>query len=339
MNLDEFAFVNQQLAGMLKSGIPLEGALRQLCQTMRRGKLQTELQALEADLARGTPLRDALGRRQLPAFYVQMLQVGAASNDLPAVLTLLADYYQRVNFTWTRLKGLMVYPLIVLGASLALSLVIALAYGHFVSETADATGMLGFATESGRIASRTGLLLNLWTPVILLALATAVTVTLLAIPTSRRWLGWKLPAFREARLSNLASSLAMMLQNGCHLNQALGLLRQFEGASPTGRDLEQWQSRLSSGQRKFSEVAAGGKIIPPLFIWLVAASGEDWISGFKHAAEIYYARAAHRTEVLLYAALPVSVLMLGFLIVSQVAPLFRVFIGIMRSLGDMDGIE
>ena len=58
MKLDEFAFVNQQLAGMLKSGVPLEGALRQLCETMRRGELRDELQAIEADLAQGTPLRD-----------------------------------------------------------------------------------------------------------------------------------------------------------------------------------------------------------------------------------------------------------------------------------------
>jgi type II secretory pathway component PulF len=28
MKLDEFAFLNQQLAGMLKAGIPLETALR-----------------------------------------------------------------------------------------------------------------------------------------------------------------------------------------------------------------------------------------------------------------------------------------------------------------------
>ena len=77
MKLDEFAFVNQQLAGMLKSGVPLEGALRQLCETMRRGELRDELQALEADLAQGAPLREALAKRKLPEFYVRMIQVGA----------------------------------------------------------------------------------------------------------------------------------------------------------------------------------------------------------------------------------------------------------------------
>ncbi len=43
-----------------------------------------------------------------------MLLVGARSNDLPGMLTLLADYYQRQHLLWTRLKGLMTYPAIVL---------------------------------------------------------------------------------------------------------------------------------------------------------------------------------------------------------------------------------
>src|SRR5437016_3947732 len=51
---------------MLKTGIPLEGALRQLCETMRRGRLRTELELLQADLAKGAPLREAVAARKLP---------------------------------------------------------------------------------------------------------------------------------------------------------------------------------------------------------------------------------------------------------------------------------
>ena len=111
---DELAFLNQQLAGMLKAGIPLEAALRQLCLSMRRGRLRSELEALQADLTQGTPLESALAGRRLPDFYKEMVRVGAKSNNLPAILTLLADYYQRVHALWTRLKTLLIYPLIVL---------------------------------------------------------------------------------------------------------------------------------------------------------------------------------------------------------------------------------
>ena len=103
MNYDEFAFFNQQLAAMLREGIPLEGALKQLCAGMRSGPLQAEIQALEAELARGVPLKEALARRELPDLYRQMLELGARSNDLPGVLTLLADHYYRANALWSRL--------------------------------------------------------------------------------------------------------------------------------------------------------------------------------------------------------------------------------------------
>ncbi len=122
MKDDEFAFFNQQLAAMLRDGIPLEGALRRLCQEMRAGSLRTELQALETDLAKGTPMADALAPRQLPELYKRMILVGVKSGDLPGALTMLADYFQRQNNTWTRLKSLMVYPIIVLLFAFFLSL-------------------------------------------------------------------------------------------------------------------------------------------------------------------------------------------------------------------------
>jgi len=103
MKNDEFAFFNHQLAGMLRDGIPLEGALSRLRQEMRRGPLRTELELLEGDLARGVPLGEAIRARQLPELYQRMLLVGVKSNDLPAVLILLGDYYQRRHNIWTRL--------------------------------------------------------------------------------------------------------------------------------------------------------------------------------------------------------------------------------------------
>ena len=58
-------------------------------------------------------------------------------------------------------------------------------------------------------------------------------------------------------------------------------------------------------------------MFPPLFVWLVANAGEDLAAGFRRAAEIYEARAAYRADLGLYAALPVAVLFLGAIILSQ----------------------
>jgi type II secretory pathway component PulF len=131
--------------------------------------------------------------------------------------------------------------------------------------------------------------------------------------------------------------MALMLEQGCTADQGLALLVQLHSDDPLRPELEQWRARLAAGQKGFSEVAAGGKIVPPLFVWLVASSGEDWIAGFKQAAELFHTRAMHRLEMMLYAVLPASVLALGFLIVCQTAPVTRAFFEIMRLFGGMDG--
>ena len=125
MKYDEFVFFNQQLAAMLRDGIPLEGALKRLCQEMRHSPTRDELQALEAELAKGTPIGEALKPRQLPEMYKRMIMVGVKSGDLPSALTMLADYFQNQNNIWTRLKSMMTYPLIVMFVAFVVSLALA----------------------------------------------------------------------------------------------------------------------------------------------------------------------------------------------------------------------
>jgi type II secretory pathway component PulF len=336
MKLDEFAFVNQQLAGMLRSGIPLEGALRQVCRTMRRGDLRVELEALEADLRQGAPLAASLDRRKLPAFYAQMIRVGVQSNDLPGVLTLLADYYQRGFGLWMRLKGLVVYPLIVLFTTLAMSVLMALLLGRLLSEDAFDTRQF-FGVTSATAVSPTVLALQIWTPVVILAFVAGAAVLVLRVPAWRRALRWRIPAFKEAGLAQLASAVSMMLQNGCSLNQALALVRQLETGTPAQAEIEHWEAKLASGCQRFPELVSNPKIVPPLFTWLVAGSGEDWAGGFRHAAQVFHERALHRVEMFLYAVLPASVVALGLLILTQVLPVasaFRVMFQMLDAMGE-----
>src|SRR5678815_3863214 len=133
MKNDEFAFFNRQLAAMLREGIPLEGALKQLSAGMHSSPLREQVETLEKDLATGTPLPAALAKRELPEMYRRMVQAGAAGNDLPGVLTLLADHYERANLLWTRLKGLMVYPALVVLVALGLTALVSMVFSRFMA--------------------------------------------------------------------------------------------------------------------------------------------------------------------------------------------------------------
>lgn len=327
MKYEEFAFLNQQLAAMLKSGIPLEGALKRLGESMQAGGLREELGRLEADLAKGTPLRDALPRRELPKFYTEMVTLGAAGNDLPGMLTMLADHYRRVGNLWLRLKSLMVYPVIVYLAALAVFTLITWIY---VQLTVTAMSEL--------VGTLEGLMLMppvwvLWVPVFWLAGAGLGFGFLLLLPAARGWLRWRLPGFKEAHLARFASAVQLVLRGGGDLPQALRLTRQLEGDQRLRGELEVWESRLASGHGKPGAFAQPGAIIPPLFVWLVSQSGEDVADGFGRAAAIYAERARYRIEMLLYAALPIMVLVLGLLIMSELLPVARVLLTMLNALG------
>lgn len=329
MNLDEFAFFNQQLAAMLRSGIPLESALGQLCASMRRGDLRDELEKLRTDLANGTPFQQALAARNLPPFYVQMMQVGVKSNDLPGILTLVADYYQSGNLIWTRLKGLMVYPAIVLGGMLALSVLLAVLFGGMFGVM---PGMFSDLFEGSSLPAFTYFSLRatpvgLWLPVAVLLVLCCGAVVIMSQPRLRSWLRWRLPGYREASLWQVASAMEIMLKGGCSLDETIDLMTQLEQDSGAAGDLGQWRTRLASGQGDFASMATPTKRFPPLFIWLVASARSDLVAGLKRAAEIYRARAEYRTEIMLQAALPVSVLVLGGLVFTQLYTLIQAILG------------
>jgi type II secretory pathway component PulF len=327
MNHDEFAFFNQQLASMLRDGVPLEGAIKQLCAGMKTGTLRAELELLERELADGTPLPAALARRKLPVFYLRMLELGARSNDLPGVLTLLADHYQRANALWTRLKGLLVYPLLVIGVSLGLTLLLSVTFSRLLADFFQTPGYFGPGAQPS------SLIAAIWIPPLLLALLALLMVVAISIPALRSKLRWRLPGFREASLAQIASALALMLKQGTTLADSLALAEALESNSPAGKTLAQWHRLVVDGKGKPSQWPAASKPFPPMFLWLVQRSGEDIASGFQKAAEIYQTRASYRIEIVLYGLLPVSILLLGQMVFWQVAPMVRSLTSLMNALG------
>jgi type IV pilus assembly protein PilC len=337
MKYDEFAFFNQQLAAMLRDGIPLEGALQRLCQEMRRGPVRDELQALEADLARGTPMAAALAPRRLPELYKRMLVVGVKGNDLPGVLTMLADYFQNQNHVWTRLKSMMTYPLIVMFVAFLVSLALAFLWtcvigpgfgDMFAGMGVNMPGATLFALDS---------LKSIWVFPVTLGLLFLVVAAIVFQPTLRGKFLWRLPAFKEAIVSRIGASLALLMKNGVPLPEAIGLVEELETSPAAAADLHQWRTRLAAGAVKFSEVATGNRLVPPMFVWVVASAGEDLTAGFNRAAEIYHSRAIYRTEVALFSVLPIASLFLGALVISQAFLVISMFLPLIAMLNNLGG--
>ena len=157
------------------------------------------------------------------------------------------------------------------------------------------------------------------------------------LPAMRGKFLWRLPAFKEATVSRIASSLTLLMKNGVPLPEAIGLVEQLETSSAAAADLQQWRNKLAAGTAKFSEVAAGNRLVPPLFVWVVSSAGEDLTAGFNRAAEIYHSRAIYRTEVALFSVLPLASLFLGAIVISQAFLVISMFLPMISMVNQMSG--
>jgi len=218
--------------------------------------------------------------------------------------------------------------LLVVTVSLGLTLTMTIVFTRFLS--AFYMQARGFGTSPGAVITL------VWLPPIVLALAVLIGIAGMALPAWRGWLRWRLPAFQEASVAQLASAMALMLKNGTTLTDALWLAEQLEANTPAAAALAQWRSQTQAGAGKPSQWEARGPF-PPLFLWFVQNSGENLAAGFQKAADSYNARASHKIELALYGALPISILLLGQMVLWQAMPLVRTMISLMNGLGDMGG--
>jgi type II secretory pathway component PulF len=326
MKLDEFAFLNQQLAGMLRAGIPLEGSLRELSSTMRRGDLRREMEALERDLSAGVPLPEAVERRELPELYIRLTQAGVKGGDLPGVLILLADYYNKLAGIGRRLRGLSVYPFIVLVVAVGVSCLIVAIYRTLLETVFADSGILINGAQLSKNPA-------IWLPGLVLAVLAGLWLFVVFVPRLRNWARWKIPGFREASLAQTAGAAALLLRSGATLQGALGLLQKAEEHSPAGHEITRWLDLHRQGIANWSGFTAESKVFPPLFRWIVAQGGDDLATGFQRASEIYQARSTSKIDVLLYAALPVAIMFVAGVIVGQIYPVVKTLGTILDALG------
>jgi type II secretory pathway component PulF len=127
------------------------------------------------------------------------------------------------------------------------------------------------------------------------------------------------------------------LRNGVPLPEAIQLTEQLETSPAAAADLREWQKKLAGGVAKFSELAAGDKMIPPMFAWIVSGSGENLTDGFKRAAEIYHTRAIYRTEVALFSVLPMASVFLGAVVISQAFLVISMFLPFTQMISNLSG--
>src|SRR5437667_12830544 len=95
--LQELATFTQQLANLLKSGMPLTVALNSMTHLGSKGISPEVSKQLKQDVMEGRSLSDAMGRHPVifSDMYVNMVRAGEQSGALVEVLRRVAEHFER----------------------------------------------------------------------------------------------------------------------------------------------------------------------------------------------------------------------------------------------------
>ncbi|OIN13864.1 type II secretion system F family protein [Oceanisphaera psychrotolerans] len=274
--------LTQDLAALLKAGIPLERALGIMIQVRGQTGDIRLLGQIREGIQRGQGLSVVLAEQgeDFSPFYLNMIRAAEISGNLEQGLAELAVYLERSRQLREKALSALIYPIILVLVS-AVSLLIILTYviPQFQQLFADMGQTMPLSTRIVIGSAEFLRDMGLW---LLLALLLALIAgqRLLARPEPRlAWDSFKLrlplagELIRRLEVARFSRSLGTLMKGGVPLLNALTIARDTVGNHLLARTLGEAASSLKEGKRLADPLQASGQF-PPLAIQMIRVGEE-----------------------------------------------------------------
>ena len=321
VSLDQFIALNDELAALVRAGVPLERGLAEASRDLQ-GRLGSMTKELGRRLSEGAGLPEAIEASggRMPVLYQAVVEAGIRSGRLAEALEGMASMAKGYAEARTAVGMALLYPLIVAGLAYSLGLVFVTRIApRFVSALRDlglapirALGLLTWLDES----------LWFWAPIPPVLLGALALRWIWSGRSSAVDLGgsgrlWRLVPMAGSmiasyRAANFAGLLALLTDHRVPLDQAVRLA----GDASADRGFRRAAAEVAESIRR-GEVAvdASSKTgpFPPLLGWMLTAGHRqgDLPRALSQLAETYRLRARGRADLLRLALPTVCLLGLG----------------------------
>lgn len=298
--LQELATYTQQLANLLKAGMPLTMALHSMSSLTSKGIPGSVSQQLKQDVIEGRSLSDAMARQSdiFPDLVINMVRAGEQSGALEEVLRRLAAHFERFAEVQTKFKSAMIYPVFVSFFGLLLIIfftaVMLPKFTEFFQSMQLKDG-LPLATRIVITISDFMKLYGWWLIPLLISSIAVVVRRYGATHHGRRRLDalrLRLPIFGEVTRLNLfaqmARILSTLLANGVPVLQALRITEQIVPNAVIKDALAKTRDAVTDGKTLAQPLARSG-VFPALMIDLIRIGEEtgDVPASLLNVAETY----------------------------------------------------
>jgi type IV pilus assembly protein PilC len=328
----EFLVFNQELATLLKAGMPLTQSLDILRQRVGNPTFRAVLDGVYEKVVSGTALSEAFGAHAdlFPAVYSASLMAGERSGNLDAVIRRYVSYEKLVGAVRRRTLSALIYPailvtmMVVLIAIILLKAVPAFAdfYGTFDKPLPLSTRLI-MAVSGAAVA-------NFWLIIIAVAAIAVIALVWSRQPTQRIKLDrmvleipWAGNTARKFFTAQTARMLSTLLGGGIPLVNALDISVRSLSNRHMANGLDEVRRRVQEGQG-FAAALRARDVFPDVAIKMVEVGEstgalQDMLNSL---AEFYDEEIETEVERVTRLIEPVLLVMMGIIIAVVVLALY-----------------
>ncbi|HEV2986648.1 MAG TPA: type II secretion system F family protein [Vicinamibacterales bacterium] len=332
INTREFLVFNQELATLLKAGMPLVQSLDLLKRRVASPVFKGVLDDVHEKVRSGTALSDAFAAHgeMFPRVYTASLLAGERSGNLDAVLRRFVEYTKVIATVKRKTVSALVYPAILTGLALILVGIIVL---KVVPAFADFYSSFGAELP---VATRVILAVSEFVRGQFLFIIIAVLAAIVAVVTWVRQPGQKsrfdhlilgLPMLgsvaRKFATSQMARTLATLLGGGLPLVNALDIAAKSVGNQFMAKQLDIVSARVREGE-SFAAALDARKAFPEVAVKMaeVGESTGALQDMLNTVADFYDEEIATTMERFITLVEPVLLVFMGVVIAGLLLALY-----------------
>ena len=330
---ENIAFALLQLATLIRAGMPLPQAIDSMVSQVPDRALQRGMARVRVRVQEGCSFANALAETQVfGTLLPRLVQAGESVGTLDQLLEEYAGFLERGQEFRQKIVGAMVYPGVILAASLGLIV--------FVMTYVAPTLIKVYSSFHMDLPMSTRLLLGAGTFmrtggvfVLIGAIVGIVAIRRFASPKRRN--GWLLrtPVLGNVHLwtqvARWTRTMALLHKGGVPLVRALASAREVVESPILAEQLEKVEKQVERGE-SLGGALRRGTIMPPLVAQMTETgekSGE--LEALLVAAATFYEKEADRTlQVFVRLLEPAMILLMGlvvgFVVLSVLLPIFQI---------------
>jgi type IV pilus assembly protein PilC len=338
VSLADRMMATRHLAVLLDAGIDLPRALTTLSRQTTNERFEKILLDLAGEIRRGRRLSEALEAypKIFGELYVAMVAAGEESGKLVESLRLLGEQLEKQHRLRSRIRGAMMYPLIVIIAMVLIGIAM---FIFIVPQLESVFGDLGVALppQTKAIFWLSHAMVTRWyfflSGAVAIGYALKATFNLSWARHARSAILMRAPVFkkllREIASARLARTLSSLVSSGVPIVRALEITARVVGNVAFEESLLEAARAVERGKSIHETLAAYPSVYPPLVIEMAAVGEESgkFSDVFADLATFYEEEVDQKTQSLSTIVEPLLMIVIGavvgFFVISLMGPMYK----------------